>query len=157
DSSRKLRIGATAGARTRPSRATSGSLVDPAPGRHRPFVRRSMDDSPHGGRPGDIAMWRIPLPGDNVLLLTPRWSELQSPWQIVLPALLFLVPVGLMLWLYRYELRLVRRWTAWSLLAIRLLLLAMLWFVVGWQPVLVHEFSEEISGRVLIAVDRSRS
>src|SRR5438093_8385843 len=103
-------------------------------------------------------MFRIPLPGDNnVLLLTPRWGDLQAPWQVALPALLFVLPVGLVLWLYRSELRLVGRGMAAGLLAVRLLLLVLLWAVICWQPMLVHEFSEDLTGRVLIAVDRSRS
>jgi hypothetical protein len=103
-------------------------------------------------------MLRIPLPfQDSALLLIPRWGELGTPRQVTLLALLGLVPVVLVLWLYCYELRLVRRPTARGLLALRLLAVVLLWCVVGLQPIVAHFTTEELPGRVLIAVDRSES
>src|SRR5262245_60369705 len=103
-------------------------------------------------------MFHISLPfTDWTLLLTPRWGELESPWQIAGLALLALVPLGLILWLYRYEMRLVRRRTAAMLLSLRVLVILLLWCVVGLQPTLVRFTTVEVPGRVLIAVDRSAS
>jgi hypothetical protein len=103
-------------------------------------------------------MIRIPLPGDaNALLLSPRWSMLAPIWQWSLIGLLLFVPAGLVLWLYRYELRLVTRAAAAMLLGLRLLLITLLWAVAAWQPIVAHEVTEELPSRVLIAVDRSGS
>ncbi|MCC6418253.1 MAG: VWA domain-containing protein [Gemmataceae bacterium] len=103
-------------------------------------------------------MQRIDLPlTDWSLLLAPRWGHLDAPAQVALLALLGAAPVALVLWLYRCELRLVRRRTAALLLGLRLLVLGLLWFVVSLQPVLARSVVEEIPGRVLIAVDRSAS
>lgn len=103
-------------------------------------------------------MIRIPLPGDDgVLLLAPRWSSLEPAWQIALLAALLLAPAALVVWLYRYELRLVSRPAATLFLGVRLLLLLAIWFVAGWQPIVVHEQTEQTPSRVLIAVDLSGS
>ncbi len=103
-------------------------------------------------------MFRINLPlTDWSLLLSPRWSDLETPVQIALLTLLGLVPVALVLWLYRYEMRLVRRTTAGLLLCLRLLAIALLWFVVSMEPVLARSTSEEVPGRILIAIDHSAS
>src|ERR671930_464527 len=103
-------------------------------------------------------MLRIPLRfRDSALLLVPRWGDLDTPWQVAALALLGLVPVVLVLWLYRYELRVVRRSTAAGLLALRLLVLALLWCVVALQPIVAHFSTEHLPGRVLVAVDRSNS
>src|SRR5271165_3297893 len=100
-------------------------------------------------------MLRIPLPfDDTALLLIPRWSELGLPLQIMVLALLGLVPVLLVLSLYRYELHLIRRSAAGFLLSLRLLVIVLLWFVVGLQPIVARFSSEELPGRVLVAVDR---
>src|SRR5262249_43545344 len=77
------------------------------------LVRRGVDDPADGQEPVSQPMFRLALPWpDTSLLLTPQWSGLVSP---VLQALLLLlvvaVPLGLVLWLYRYELRLVSRAT----------------------------------------------
>src|SRR5207244_1324223 len=54
-------------------------------------------------------MFRISLPfTDWTVLLSPRWSELDSAGQIALLTVLALVPIALVLWLYRYDLRLAR-------------------------------------------------
>ena len=103
-------------------------------------------------------MFRIPLPyKESALLLIPRWSELGLPLQITVLALLALVPVLLVLCLYRYELHLVRRYAAISLLTVRLLVIVLLWCVVGLQPIVARFSTEDLPGRVLVAVDRSNS
>ena len=103
-------------------------------------------------------MFRITLPfTDWSLLLSPRWGDLPLSTQSALLALLGLIPVALVLWLYRYEMRLVRRATAGFFLGLRLLVIALLWCVVGLQPVLARYTTEELPGRVLIAVDQSGS
>ena len=103
-------------------------------------------------------MIRLPLPGaDNVLLLSPRWSTLEPGWQFGLVGLALLVPAALVVCLYRHELRLVSRRAAALLLGLRLVLIALLWMVAAWQPLVVHEYTEELPGSVLIAVDRSGS
>src|SRR5262245_38703583 len=120
------------------------------------LVRRDLADPAHG--PGTTNMIRIPLDdGDQVLLLAPRWSTLEAGWQLGLLIALLLVPALLVIWLYRCELRLVSRVAAAGLLALRMLLLALLATVIGWQPVIVQEETGELPGRVLIAVDRSAS
>jgi hypothetical protein len=103
-------------------------------------------------------MFRIPLPfHDAALLLIPRWGELPPPAQIALHLLIALVPLALVLSLYRYELRLVSRVTAAALLGFRVLVLALVLFLVLLQPVESREVSTPLPGRVLVAVDRSDS
>jgi hypothetical protein len=103
-------------------------------------------------------MFRIPLPfHDAALLLIPRWGELAPPAQIGLHLLIVLVPLALVLFLYRYELRLVSRVTAAALLGFRVLSLALVLFLVLLQPVESSEVRTPLPGRVLVAVDRSDS
>ncbi len=103
-------------------------------------------------------MHRIPLPGtDASLLLAPRWGELSPLWQATLLALLVLVPLALVVLLYRYELRLIKRGAAVALLGLRLIVLLLILFLLGLQPVYARSHTEELPGRVLIAVDRSDS
>src|SRR5262249_59770106 len=52
-------------------------------------------------------MFRIRLPADTSLLLAPQWSGLPPALQIVLLVLLAVVPLALVVALYRYELKLV--------------------------------------------------
>jgi len=103
-------------------------------------------------------MFRIPLPfKDAALLVIPRGGELGTVVQVTLLALMALVPMLLVLWLYRSELRLVRRSAALGLLTLRLVVIVLLWCVVGLQPIVAHFRTEELPGRVLVAVDRSNS
>ncbi len=102
-------------------------------------------------------MIRIPLPSpDTHLLLSPRWGEIPLAAQVLL-LVLCLTPVALVVWLYRYEMRLIRRRVALALLALRLVVLALLLFLFCFQPVWAHETRHALPGRVLIAVDRSDS
>src|SRR5438094_4679858 len=98
----------------------------------------------------------LPLPSGGSLLLSPRWAELPGFVQAGL-WLLCLLPVVLIVWLYRTELRLVRRSVARSLLALRLVVVVLLLGLVCLQPMLAHTLTEELPGRVLIAVDGSES
>jgi hypothetical protein len=94
---------------------------------------------------------------DYRLLFSPRWSELPGAVQVILLLVLCVVPAALMVWLYRYELKLVRRATALGLLALRLGALSFLLFILGLQPLVAHVPVESLPGRVLIAVDHSDS
>ena len=102
-------------------------------------------------------MFRIPLPfTDSSLLFTPLWSE----WPLAAKAgagLVCVVPYLLVIWLYRYELKLVRRSAACGLLSLRLLLLLVLLCVVTLQPILAHDRTQYQPGHILVAVDRSES
>jgi hypothetical protein len=103
-------------------------------------------------------MHRIPLPlPDTSLFLSSRLVDLSNPIQIGVASLVGLLLLGLVAWLYRWELRLVRRRTALGLLLCRLLVLSFLAFVVGFQPVVARSTTEHLPGRILIAVDRSQS
>lgn len=103
-------------------------------------------------------MFRIPLPcRDTSLLLSPFGGGLPGFVQTSLLLLLVILPVVLVIWLYRYELRLVRRPVALGLLGLRLLVLLLLVFLAGFQPILARSATEALPGRVLIAVDRSTS
>src|SRR5439155_12444181 len=93
-------------------------------------------------------MKSISLPfTDAVLLLTPP------------SALLFLglIPLALVIWLYRYELRLIARAAALGLLGLRIFVLLFILALLGLQPSIARSTSEELRGRVLVAVDRSAS
>jgi hypothetical protein len=94
---------------------------------------------------------------DYRLLFAPRWSELPGAMQAILLLALCVVPTALMVWLYRYELKLVRRATALGLLLLRVSVLAFLIFILGLQPVVAHVPVESLPGRLLIAVDHSDS
>jgi hypothetical protein len=102
-------------------------------------------------------MLRVPLFDDWDLLLSPRWAGLAPAAQAALLVLLGLAPVLLVLWLYRWELRLVPRLTALALLGLRLTAVVLLWLLVALQPVVARSTTEELPGRVLVAVDRSAS
>jgi hypothetical protein len=100
----------------------------------------------------------IPLPfTDAVLRLIPRWSEWSLLSQVTSLALFGLVPLAVVILLYRYELRLVSRSGALGLLALRLLVIVGLWFVVCLQPVVTSITTQELPSRVLVAVDISDS
>src|SRR5262245_45549388 len=103
-------------------------------------------------------MIRIPwFSPDDYLLLTPRWEDLGPGIQAILIALVYLVPLALVLCLYRYEMRLVPRGRAFALLLLRLVVILVPVTLVSLQPKLTHETREELPGRVLIGVDLSDS
>jgi hypothetical protein len=102
-------------------------------------------------------MFRFTLPFTDVsLVLTPPLESLPGWLQVVFAVVGCSISGGLLLWLYSYEVRLVRSSTAIGLLTLRALVLALLWFVV-LQPVVSRPSSEKLTGRVLIALDRSDS
>jgi hypothetical protein len=94
---------------------------------------------------------------DRFLEFSPRWGEAAgfadwAPW-----AAGGVVPAGLILWLYRYELKLVGGLAARALLALRLVVLALLLFLVFWQPRVGAQTKEKATDRVLVLVDRTAS
>jgi hypothetical protein len=94
---------------------------------------------------------------DTFIDLAPRWGESHNlldwgPWLLV-----GLVPIGLVVWLYRYEIRLVGGIMARGLLALRLLVLALLLFLVFWQPRVGAQVKEKLPDRVLVVIDRTGS
>jgi hypothetical protein len=101
---------------------------------------------------------RISLNADDTyLMLAPRWADLGLAWQIGLLTLVLVLPVALVVCLYRYELRLVRRPHALGLLGLRLVVLTLLWAVVALQPTVSHFDTEMVPSEVLVAVDISQS
>src|SRR5207249_3018740 len=103
-----------------------------------------------------IFMLRFGLPlTDTSLQLHPRFGSLPAAVQVLLLLLVCSAPLALMGWLYRYELRLVRPAVARVLLGLRLLVVLLVVFVLGFQPVAGHVVTETVPGRVLIALDRS--
>lgn len=103
-------------------------------------------------------MYSCKLPFDlGDILFTPQGAGLPSSLQMPFLILICLLPLVLMLWLYRYELQLVARTTALVLLCLRLVVLAILLLLVCLQPVYGRTRSDQLPGRVLVAVDRSNS
>src|SRR5215471_6471436 len=95
-------------------------------------------------------MTRIALPFTEAeLYLTPRWG--------VGAALVALAALALVVWLYRYELRLTSRRAACTLLTLRLLVVFLLLFVVFVQPTFVRGSTATHAQRVLVFVDRTAS
>jgi len=100
---------------------------------------------------------RFTLPDtEEVLLLTPRWGGDGSfpVWGAVLGGAVF---VGLLLWLFRWEAKLIRRSAAVLLFTLRLVVIALVGFIACFEPRLVHEYTESAPGRVLVALDVSGS
>ncbi len=107
--------------------------------------------------PEIILMYRVPLPFDSSLLLAPQWAGLSPVLQIGLLALLVLLPLVLIVTLYRYELKLVPPLAALLLLGLRIGVLTLLVFLVGLQPVYARDVTSNVPGRILVVVDRSDS
>jgi len=102
-------------------------------------------------------MLRIDLPfSDGALLFQPRFAESSLPLQI-LAAVVALVPLVLVGWLYRTELRLVRPTVARALFALRLAVVGLVVALIGFQPVFSRTKTETVPGRVVVALDRSDS
>src|SRR5438067_2213836 len=99
-------------------------------------------------------MLRLDLPfTDGALLLQPRFAESSVALQI-LAALVGLLPLLLVGWLYRTELRLARPMIARALLALRLSVVGLVIVLIGFQPVLARTITEAVPGRVVVALDR---
>ncbi len=90
------------------------------------------------------------LPGEG---FSPFWQFAT----VVLAGFGCLLPIVLILWLYFYEARIVSRGLAVGLLSLRLTALALLLFLLFFQPVYHHDTTYNLPGRVVIAVDRSGS
>jgi hypothetical protein len=100
--------------------------------------------------------WKLPFDlGD--ILLTPQGTGLNPALQAVLLTAVCLLPLVLVLWLYRYEMQLIARTAAIGLLCLRVTVLALLLILVCFQPIYGRTRSEDIPGYVLVAVDRSAS
>jgi hypothetical protein len=103
-------------------------------------------------------MFRIPLPWpDSSVLLSLPFGAWHPVVRAVLLAAMVLAPLGLLVTLYRYELRLVKPLTAASLLGLRLAALLLILGLVCLQPIYARDRVHELPGRVLVAVDRSDS
>ena len=103
-------------------------------------------------------MWRIQLPwGDDYLIFRLPFKELGSfgQWSVVIGG--FFVLMGLILFLYRYESRLVERRFALILLGLRTLVVLVIYCVTTLQPMRGHIYTETIPSRVVIGLDRSDS
>ena len=104
-----------------------------------------------------MANYRL-FDSDRFLELAPRWGDTPgfgdwAPW-----VLLGGIPAGLILWLYRYELKIVGGFAARALLTLRLVVLSLLLFLVLWQPrVGGAPATEKTSDRVLVVIDRTGS
>ncbi|HZT83366.1 MAG TPA: vWA domain-containing protein, partial [Gemmataceae bacterium] len=103
-------------------------------------------------------MFHLALPFTDLnLFLAPRWGEAPRPLDVLPWLVVCLVPLGLVLWLYRYELRLISRAAALVLLGLRLAVLFILLFLVCLQPALARTTREDVPQRVYVAVDRTAS
>jgi hypothetical protein len=117
-----------------------------------------MDDPPYGDESMTFLPSRLSLPFDlGDLLLTPQWPGLAPGLRFGLIALVCIVPLVLVTWLYRWELRVVSRVAALSLLGLRLVVLLLLLFLVCLQPVHARDKTFGLPGRILVVVDRSDS
>src|SRR4051812_38004036 len=95
---------------------------------------------------------------DADLLLTPAGATWLSPaLQLPLLALMCAVPLALMLFLYRYELKLIAVMPATLLLCLRLTVLLVLLLLTCLRPVYARNVKHDLPGRVLVLVDRSDS
>src|SRR5438132_642856 len=103
-------------------------------------------------------MFKLQLDSETFLVLAPRWADLGTAWQIVLLAALLVVPLVLILGLYRYELRLIARLPAFGLLLLRLSILLVIWFTVGVQPTqLLDALVDPKTSRDIHATDLAQS
>ncbi len=102
-----------------------------------------------------VSHW-IPLLGVS-LELTPRWGSPPAILSLLSWLALAVVPLGLVLWLYRYELHLVHRAVARGLLALRLTVVLLLLSLVLFQPSLLPAFTEKAPEHVLLVIDRTGS
>ncbi|MCE9532395.1 MAG: hypothetical protein K8T89_14935, partial [Planctomycetes bacterium] len=103
-------------------------------------------------------MYRIDLPTfEGYLLLSPPFGSLPRLGQVIGLAVLLAILLYLIIRLYRYELRFITRSWATTLLSLRMLIVAIILFVVGLKPTMRYISKETIPSHVLIAIDRSES
>ena len=102
-------------------------------------------------------MYRVKFPfTETLLVLTPPLESLPGWLQMLLAFGGLALSIALLLWLFSFEARLIRPLTAGGLLALRGAVLALLAFVC-LQPVISAPTREKLTGRVLVALDRSDS
>lgn len=102
-------------------------------------------------------MYRFTLPLTDVrFIFTPPFETLPGWAQVLLMLAAFMLTGGLLIWLYSYEVKLVRPLAAVGLLALRCAVVALLFFVC-MQPVISRGASEKLAGRGVVAIDRSDS
>jgi hypothetical protein len=94
---------------------------------------------------------------DLSLVTTPWFGSWPMPLRVGVPVLGLLLAIGLILWLFRNEARLVSGGVAVVLLSLRVLVLLLLWVVLALRPALKGNIVHGVPGRILIAVDRSDS
>ncbi len=103
-------------------------------------------------------MASISLPfTDAFLRLGLPFPGLSVPLRVFLTLLLLGLFSALLVFLYRYETRLIRRRFAVALLTLRLVAFALIFITLALEPVVARSVKEEVPGKVLIAVDRSDS
>ena len=103
-------------------------------------------------------MYRFGLPfRDTYLLFNPLFGGLPAFLRFGVIFLVLGLLVGLIVWLYRSELRLISARAAQWLLALRVVVLGLLWLVIALRPLYGRQYSEDVPGRVLVALDRSDS
>ena len=83
-----------------------------------------------------MTMVRMPF---SILVASGELAR-AAPWLLV-----GLVPVALVVWLYRYEMRLVSRPAAAGLLGLRLLVLALLLSLVAFEPERISDSAVRVS------------
>src|SRR5262249_15191359 len=123
-------------------------------------VLRGLADAPDRQESGlrVTDMFTIPMPWrDSSLLVAFPWSGLPPLARAVLLAVVCLAPLLLILWLYRYELRLVSGGPARALRGLRRAAFAGVLALVCPQPVYARTHTIALPGRVLRAVDCSDS
>lgn len=103
-------------------------------------------------------MWHLSIPfkGGSVEMV-PRWGASLTAGGVIPWLLLGLVPLALIVWLYRYELKLVSRLVANFLLTLRMVVIVLLFFLVCFQPKLLPAFTQAAPERLLLMVDRTGS
>jgi len=84
------------------------------------------------------------------------WHGTADPGWLLWAGLLVAVSAGLVIWLYRYERQLISRPLGWTLLLLRLLVIAVICGAF-LEPVWITEVDRERTGRILVAVDVSES
>ena len=84
------------------------------------------------------------------------WHGTADPSWLLSVGLLAVVAAGLIVWLYRYERQLISRTLGWTLLLLRLAVVAVV-FAALMEPVRITEIDRERTGRILVAVDVSES
>lgn len=84
------------------------------------------------------------------------WHGAADPGWLLACSGLALVAAGLIVWLYSYERRLISRALGWTLLVLRLSVVALV-FLALLEPLRITEIDKERTGRILLAVDVSES